>query len=204
MQKVFITGERMTTLIMEEEKLWAELEERQEQEEILWRKKSRVQWLKEGEKNTKFFHRSMVHIRYINKITQLEDNQGNPIRDHASITEELTNYYKYLLTEPIKERMLVICKITRHIPSLVTKEQNEALTRPITQEEVDQAVKEMPPGKSPGLDGFTTDFFHYCWSLILGRSLASSWGIQNFGAISLDLQCHLPHSHSKGRKGYAS
>jgi hypothetical protein len=38
--------------------------------------------------------------------------------------------------------------------------------RPITQEEVDQAVKEMPLGKAPGSDGFTTQFFHYCWSLI--------------------------------------
>jgi hypothetical protein len=38
--------------------------------------------------------------------------------------------------------------------------------RPITQEEVDQAVKEMPLGKAPGPDGFTTKFFHYCWSMI--------------------------------------
>jgi hypothetical protein len=53
-----------------------------------------------------------------------------------------------------------------HIPSLVTPEQNEALLCPITQAEVDLAVKEMPPGKAPGPDGFTTDFFHHCWDLI--------------------------------------
>jgi hypothetical protein len=128
----------------EEEELKEELEERKEHEEILWRQKSRVQWLKEGEKNTKFFHRSMVHRRYINRITQLEDAQGNPIRDHDKIVEELTNYYKYLLTEPIKDRTPTICKITRHIPSLVTHEQNEALTRPITQEEVDHKLKKCP------------------------------------------------------------
>jgi hypothetical protein len=31
---------------------------------------------------------------------------------------------------------------------------------------VDQAVKDMPPGKAPGPDGFTTFFFHHCWDLI--------------------------------------
>jgi hypothetical protein len=150
----------------EEEELQAELEERKKQEEILWRQKSRVQWLKEGERNTKFFHREMVHRRYINRITQLEDAQGNPIREHNQIVEELTNYYKDLLTETNDDRASTIDKITRHIPSLVTQEHNEALMRPITQEEVDHAVKEIPPGKAPGPDGFTTDFFHHCWDMI--------------------------------------
>jgi hypothetical protein len=59
-----------------------------------------------------------------------------------------------------------ICKVTQHIPALITPEQNNALMRPISQEEVDQAIKEMPPGKAPGLDGFTTNFFHHCWSMI--------------------------------------
>jgi hypothetical protein len=150
----------------EEEELQAELEERKKKEEILWRQKSRVQWLKEGERNTKFFHRAMVHRRYINRITQLEDAQGNPIREHNQIVEELTNYYKELLTETNVDRKATIEKITRHIPTLVTQEKNEALMRPITQEEVDHAVKEMAPGKVPGPDGFTTDFFHHCWDMI--------------------------------------
>jgi hypothetical protein len=38
--------------------------------------------------------------------------------------------------------------------------------RHITQEEVDQAAKAMPPGKAPGPDGFTTDFFHHCWDIV--------------------------------------
>jgi hypothetical protein len=38
--------------------------------------------------------------------------------------------------------------------------------RPIMQDEVDQAIKEMPSGKAPGPDGFTMDFFHYCWSMV--------------------------------------
>jgi len=120
LQKTFILGIRTMDLIKEEEELKMELEERKKQEEILWRQKSRVQWLKESDKNTKFLHRSMVHRRYINRITQLEDAQGNPIREHNRIVEELTNYYKDLLTETIEDKTPAIDKITKHIPSLIT------------------------------------------------------------------------------------
>jgi hypothetical protein len=70
------------------------------------------------------------------------------------------------MTENRQNREEAIARVTSHIPSLVTPEQNAALTRPITQEEVDQAAKDMPSGKAPGPDGFTTDFFHHCWDII--------------------------------------
>jgi hypothetical protein len=37
---------------------------------------------------------------------------------------------------------------------------------PIMQVEVDQAIQELPTGKALGLDGFTIDFFHSCWSML--------------------------------------
>ena len=108
----------------------------------------------------------MMHRRHVNRITHLEDSQGNLTREHSKIEEELVKYYQYLLTEPQKERTEAIRRVTGHIPTLVAPEQNAALTRPITQEEVDQAVKTMPLGKAPSPDGFTTDFFHHCWDLV--------------------------------------
>jgi hypothetical protein len=89
------------TLKEEEEILKRQLEERHNQEEILWQKNSRIQWLKEGEKNNKFFHRSMVHKRQINMIVSLENNQGKKIMDHASMEAKLVDYYKEMLEEPI-------------------------------------------------------------------------------------------------------
>jgi hypothetical protein len=83
---------------MKEELLKQQLEERYKQEEILWRQKSRVQWLKEGENNTKFFHRSMIHKRYVNHITKLENDQGKSIMDHEGMENELINYYINLLS----------------------------------------------------------------------------------------------------------
>ena len=87
-----------------------------------------MQWLKEGERNTNFFHRAMIHRRHVNKITHLEDSQGHMIREHTKIEEELPRYYQDLLTEPNVDRMEAIQRVTEHMPSLVISEQNEALT----------------------------------------------------------------------------
>jgi len=108
----------------------------------------------------------MTHRKYINRITQLEDREGNPLRDHDQIAEELTSFYQDLLTETNSNRDDAIQKVTQNIPKLISSEQNSALLRPITQLEVDSAAKDMPTGKAPGPDGFTTDFFHYCWDII--------------------------------------
>jgi hypothetical protein len=85
-------------------------------------------------------------------------------------------------------------EVTSHIPKLVTPEQNAALKRPISKEEVDQAVKDMPPGKAPGPDGFTTDFFHHCWDIIgndvwevIEESRSSGQVLQAFNATFLTL-----------------
>ena len=37
---------------------------------------------------------------------------------------------------------------------------------PTSPEEVERAFMEMKKGKSPGLDGFTTNFFQKCWKVI--------------------------------------
>ena len=44
-------------------------------DERYWRVKSRTQWIKEGDKNTKFFHAQAVKRRRCNKIVGLEDDR---------------------------------------------------------------------------------------------------------------------------------
>jgi exonuclease III len=127
-----------------------QMEARKKQEEILWKQKSRVQWLKEGERNTKFFHRTVIQRRHSNKITHLISDEGETIHSHADMEKTLLEYFQGLLTEPIQDRQEAINKVTRHVPSLVTQEQNAALLRPFTIEEVDQALQETPSARLLG------------------------------------------------------
>jgi hypothetical protein len=124
------------------------------------RHKYQVQWLNEGEKNTKFFHHSMIHRCLINRIMKLDDSQGNTLLTHQEIMHELTDFYMDLLSEPNMDHTSTIERVTKNIPTIITREHNEALMTPVTQAELDQDIQELPTGKAPGPDGFTTDFFH--------------------------------------------
>jgi hypothetical protein len=79
---------------------------------------------------------------------------------------ELTYFYKELLSQPQVDRTSTIEQVVQNITTIITQEQNEALMTLITQVEGDQAIQELPTGKDPGPNGFTTDFFHSCWPML--------------------------------------
>ncbi|GLJ40489.1 hypothetical protein SUGI_0834840 [Cryptomeria japonica] len=66
-------------------------------EEIHWRQKSRELWLKEGDRNTKFFHRSAIAICNRNKISEIKRLDGFIVRNYEDIAQEATRFFEYLM-----------------------------------------------------------------------------------------------------------
>jgi hypothetical protein len=152
--------------LTEEEKerrrvLVADLEASLLQEEISWRQKSRVRWLKEGDKCTKFFHQVASANRRNNSIESLMVN-GSPTSDPTSIGNHVVNYYKSLFSEPLSWRPgLDNLEFDR-----LNGEEASGLESPFEEKEVREVIKGMDRDKAPGPDGFSMAFFQDCWEVI--------------------------------------
>eukprot|EP00253_Pinus_taeda_P007518 PITA_07518 len=148
------------------EKYHLEWEKLCKQEEIFWKQKPRVQWLKEGERNTKFFHRSTNANRTHNRISSIKNEDGQIQKTHEEIEAVLVKHFSGIAQEDILVREPFIKYFTNHIPKLVTREENDNLNKTVTKKEVSEVLKEMQNGKAPSPDGFNVDFFKICWNIV--------------------------------------
>ena len=125
-----------------------------------------MQWLKEGEHNTIFFHRSTVGNRAHNKISSIKDEGGNLLHSREEIAAVLVQHFCGIAQESFSDKEQSIRVISRHIPKLVSNEDNLNLNSPISEEEISEVLKEIQNGKAPGPDGFNVDFFKACWNIV--------------------------------------
>ena len=135
-----------------------ELEDLILREEIHWRQKARVKWVKEGDCNSKFFHKVANGRRNRKYIKSLENETGLVLNNAASITEEILLYFEKLYANPIGESW----SIEGLDWSPISEESAISLVAPFTEEEISKAIFQMDRDKAPGPDGFTIAVFQDC------------------------------------------
>ncbi|WMV48115.1 hypothetical protein MTR67_041500 [Solanum verrucosum] len=78
--------------------LFNEFVEISQNEEIAWRQRFRVQWLKQGDKNTKYFHRMATSHRRFNTIEKLEV-EGVTVFEPEVIKQQVVSFYQKFYKE---------------------------------------------------------------------------------------------------------
>ena len=148
-------------------------------EEINWRQKSRVTWLKEGDKNTKYFHSVANSHRRNNSIRQISiDGELSSTQD--VIKAHICSFYRNLYTEEFHCRPLLDgLKF-----NVIQGEDASWLERPFEEDEVTLVVRNMNGDKSPGPDGFPMSFFHACWQVIKSDLMAVF--VEFYDTVSLE------------------
>jgi len=96
----------------------------------------------------------------------MKNEQGTPLQTHQDISALFINHFSHIALELNINREEAIRDIMTSIPKLITKDQNKSLNHPITMEEVEEVVQDMPNGKAPGPDGFTINFYKVYWEIV--------------------------------------
>ena len=139
----------------EEFKKWVDLEE------VSWRQKSRETWLKEGDRNTRFFHRIANSHRRRNSIRSISIN-GRRCVKKPEIKEGLVGAFQSLLTAS--------SNWCPPFPGLRFKvigaDQVPKLEEMFTEEEILAAISGLNGDKAPGPDGFPLAFWSFSWDFV--------------------------------------
>ena len=106
-------------------KLKLKLSQTYKQEELYWAQKARCRWLREGDKNTAFFHARVRTRRQRNRLTCLHSEAGKWCATEQEIEEEICSFYKNVYTS---SQPSDIEAVTEGVPCTVTMEMNAMLT----------------------------------------------------------------------------
>ncbi|XP_042495053.1 uncharacterized protein LOC122074285 [Macadamia integrifolia] len=120
-------------------------------QERMWSEKAKIKWLKNGDRNSKFFLLSVKIRRSKNQISTLDFEDGSLVSDQQDLTtymvDNYENFHSHVPVYPHHEML-------DQIPKFISDDDNLFLDAIPTMEEVKQVVWDLDAESSPGPNGF--------------------------------------------------
>ncbi|XP_071676904.1 uncharacterized protein [Lolium perenne] len=132
-----------------------------EQDEVHWMQRSRANWLRNGDRNTAFFHQFASARRQKNQIKRLK-NGINWVEGTSALKPIILQYFTDLFSSEINEvDPAVLNKVTPRVTSIM----NDKLLAPFSADDVKKAAFSIGDLKAPGPDGLHAIFYKRFWSI---------------------------------------
>ena len=116
----------------------------------MWKQRSRLNWFKEGDRNTRFFHANASSRFQKNLIEGIYDDEGLWQEDEKIVVKIFVDYYSELFTTCRPSKFI---EIVDAVHPKVMEAMNSTLIREFLPGEVHWALKQMYTLKALGLDG---------------------------------------------------
>ncbi|XP_057802954.1 uncharacterized protein LOC131018247 [Salvia miltiorrhiza] len=140
-----------------------ELDELLKREELMWKQRSRADWMAEGDRNSGFFHKIAEGRKKRNHIREIQCPDGTKTSKTDRMEAIFQNHFQELFSSgPIHNPADVLSSIE----PVVTDGMNRDLMRPFTKDDIVQALNQMHPLKAPGPDGMSALFYKSFWSTV--------------------------------------
>ena len=136
-----------------------------DREAHMWSQRSRTLWLKNGDRNTGFFHCRATRRFQKNVIRGIMDESNNWRVDPNDIAALMIKYYQDLFTSSKPNAQGADLD---HIPNVITNHMNATLIAPFRDDEVKEALKQMAPFKAARPDGMPPLFYQHFWGWLIG------------------------------------
>ena len=133
--------------------------------------RSRTKWIEEGEKPTRYFFQLEKERAIKNTFLSVFDENGVEHSDQKSIERIQSMFYKRLFSKEEVD-LEIQAELVGSLPFSLSFEDSKMCDGLITFEELTQATKNLPSGKTPGSDGLPLEFYSAFWDL-LGPELCS-------------------------------
>ncbi|GKV34368.1 hypothetical protein SLEP1_g42745 [Rubroshorea leprosula] len=129
--------------------------------EAIWKQKSRSEWVKLGDQNTRYFHKVANGRKAINSIQGIK-NDGQWVEEPAMVKKEVLSYFRKMFQEDCWVRP----KPSNIVFKKISEEQMVWLERPFSVEEIEEGLKSCDGSKAPGPDGYNLNFLKFFWNSI--------------------------------------
>ncbi|GLT56373.1 hypothetical protein SLA2020_294170 [Shorea laevis] len=129
--------------------------------EAIWKQKSRSEWVKLGDQNTRYFHK-VANGRKAQNSIQGVMSDGHWVEEPDLVKKEVTSYFRKMFQEDSWDRP----KSSNIEFKRISEEQKEWLERPFTVEEIEEGLKSCEGSKAPGPDGYNFNFLKFFWNSI--------------------------------------
>ena len=149
--------------LVKEKVIKVELNSLLEQEDIKWGQRAKVEWLKNGDKNTKFFHACANQRKRRNTIEKIVDGDGRTCSTQREIEGAFISHFQTIL---ITSSPRNIEECMAGMENRVTRSMNDMLLAEFSSSEVKSAFDQMDPMKALGPDGFKAEFYQRNWETV--------------------------------------
>ncbi|KAH0974908.1 hypothetical protein GBA52_016807 [Prunus armeniaca] len=129
------------------EQIKIELNETWGQEESFWKQRLRIQWSKEGDSNTVFFHHSTLQRRRRNRVSKIKGVDGVWGENDSQVRKAFEDYFKDLFFAGGRR---VLGDILAFITPVITKQMNNSMCSLVLDEEIKEAAFQLGASKAPG------------------------------------------------------
>jgi hypothetical protein len=147
--------------VEERKKCFGDLWRLLKSKEVLAVQRSRVKWFKDGDTNSKYFHRCLKVRERRNAISCLKAGE-RWIDTSAEIFDEVTSFFKNHFSSLDWARP----KLDGVVFPSISSVENLLLMSPFLLEEIEEVVRNSDGNKSPGPDGFNFAFLKSFWYLL--------------------------------------